>query len=615
MQRDAHRIAPPAVTEEGTTSPPNPLPKVGRIGGWASLITRIGADEADDEDLRRKKALLVLLAVLIAPVSVVWGILYLALGSAVGIAPLVYFAISVASLVVFARTKNFHSLLMVQLLDILVAPTAGGQMLVGGFLPSGAVGLWGILAPLGALVFLEVRRAVRWFVAFLVVFLLTGILGELLFADADLPTWFTSTMLALNVCGAGAIAFTLLAFFANQRNAALQALRAEQEKAEALLVNVLPSSIAERLKADGHRIADHFAEASILFADVVDFTPLAQRLSPAEMVGILDQLFSRFDELTELHGLEKIKTIGDCYMAVAGVPDPRPDHARKAALLALDMRAMLATSVVAGLPGLELRIGINSGPVVAGVIGRKRFLYDLWGDAVNIASRMESHGTPGEIQITRATFELVQDEFVCRQRGTIPVKGKGQMETWYLVGLRADPRSTESDISSTAPEASTHGHPPGGYGPTARGKVVRQDITTEASITIAAAPATVWKALTTPALIKRWFFGVDTETDWREGGPIVHRGEYEGMPYEDKGTIVNVEPERRLVHTHWSPVSGLPDREENYQEVTWSLAGRDGSTVLTVSETNLRSEEAKTTSEQAWNAALTALRELAESGV
>jgi guanylate cyclase len=185
-------------------------------------------------------------------------------------------------------------------------------------------------------------------------------------------------------------------------------------------------------------IADHFDSASILFADVVDFTPLAQRLAPAEVVGILDQLFSRFDTLVERHGLEKIKTIGDCYMAAAGVPDPHPDHARRAALLALDMRDAVATWALAGQRGLQLRIGINSGPVVAGVIGTKRFIYDLWGDAVNTASRMEAHGTPGEIQITGATYELLKDDFVCRRRGTIPVKGLGEMETWYLDGARPD---------------------------------------------------------------------------------------------------------------------------------------------------------------------------------
>jgi adenylate cyclase len=432
------------------SSPHSPSSRVGWIARATARLARIGADPRDDEELRQKKKLLVQLAVLIAPVSVVWGILYLALGSWVGIAPLVYCAISVASLVVFASTKNFRFLLVVQLLDILVAPTAGGQMLVGGFLPSGAVGVWGILAPMGALVFLELRQAVRWFVAFTVVFLFTGVLGELLFADADLPLWFTSTMLALNIVGAGSIAFMHLATFAHQRNEAFAALRVEQEKSEALLVNILPGSIAARLKAADQTIADHFDATSILFADVVDFTPLSQRLSPAETVDILDRLFSHFDSLVERHGLEKIKTVGDCYMAAAGVPDPHLDHARRAALLALDMREAVATSTVAGREGLELRIGINSGPVVAGVIGRKRFLYDLWSDAVNTASRMESHGTPGEIQITRETYELLKDEFFCRPRGTIPVKGKGEMETWYLVGSRSDDRRMDGGVGSEA---------------------------------------------------------------------------------------------------------------------------------------------------------------------
>jgi guanylate cyclase len=409
----------------------------GDPGGQVVDLAKIGADAGDDDALRQKKALLVLLAVLVLPVSVVWGGLYLAFGSPVGVVPFIYFAVSLGSLVVFARTKRFDLLLVTQLLDILLT-TAIGQMLIGGFLASGGVGLWGILAPLGALIFLDVRQAVWWFGAFVVVFVLTGIAGEVWFADADVPEWFTSTMLALNVIGTATVAFTLLATFAHQRNEALTALRAEQERAEALLLNVLPRQIAERLKADSHTIADQFDGASIVFADVVDFTPLAQRLAPVETVGMLDRLFSHFDVLVERHGLEKIKTIGDCYMAAAGVPDACPDHARRAALLALEMRDALTGPVIAAMPGLELRIGINSGPVIAGVIGTKRFLYDLWGDAVNTASRMESHGTPGEIQISRPTYELLKDEFVCRRRGTIVVKGKGEMETWFLVGPRAD---------------------------------------------------------------------------------------------------------------------------------------------------------------------------------
>jgi adenylate cyclase len=452
------------VTETGP-SRSRTRPGTAWIDNAAARLARLGADPEDDEELRQKKALLVLLAVLILPVSAVWGTAYLALGSPVGIVPYIYLAVSIGSLVLFARTRNFRLLLVIQLLDILLTTTAG-QMLVGGFLPSGGVGLWGILAPLGALVFLEVRRAISWFVAFALVFLLTGVAGEVLFHDADIPIWFTSSMLVLNVIGAGSVAFTLLARFAVQRDAALTALRVEQEKSELLLMNILPRSIAERLKAASQTIADHFDSASVLFADVVDFTPLAQRLAPAEVVGILDQLFSHFDTLLERHGLEKIKTIGDCYMAAAGVPDPSPDHARRTALLALDMREAVATSTVGDGFGLELRIGINSGPVVAGVIGSKRFLYDLWGDAVNTASRMESQSTPGEIQITRATYELLKDEFVCRRRGTIPVKGKGQMETWYLVGPRSDDGRTDRGVNSEAQEPSIGGQYPARERPT-----------------------------------------------------------------------------------------------------------------------------------------------------
>jgi guanylate cyclase len=310
---------------------------------------------------------------------------------------------------------------------------------LGGFLDSGGVGLWGILAPLGALVFSDVRSAVRWYVAFVVVFLGSGIAGEIVGPVWDpLPVWFTSTMLALNIVVGGAIVFTLLAVFAKQRREALAALREEQAKAENLLLNILPRSIADKLKDDTQPIADHFGSASILFADVVDFTPWSERLAPAEVVGYLDHLFSHFDDLTERYGLEKIKTIGDCYMVAAGVPTPRPDHARALALMALDMLEAMRSHDGVGHLGLDLRVGINSGPVVAGVIGRKRFLYDLWGDAVNTASRMESHGMPGRIQITAATYELLADEFECEPRGTIAVKGKGEIEAWYLIGPRHD---------------------------------------------------------------------------------------------------------------------------------------------------------------------------------
>jgi adenylate cyclase len=413
-----------------------------RLGARLALV---GADPGDDEDLRARKALLVLISVVILPVAALWGALYLAFGSPVGLVPLVYFGVLLGAIVVFSRTRDFPSLLRVGQVDILLAPTLS-MIPLGGFLDSGGVGLWGILAPLGALVFNDVRSAVRWYVAFLVVFLGSGLAGELLGPVwTPLPVWFTSTMLALNIAVGGTIVFLLLAVFASQRREALAALRQEQQKAENLLLNILPRSIADRLKAETQPIADQFGSASILFADVVDFTPWSERLPPAEVVGYLDHIFSHFDELVERYGLEKIKTIGDCYMVAAGVPTPRNDHARALALMALDMlKAMRAEDEVGHL-GLELRVGINSGPVVAGVIGRKRFLYDLWGDAVNTASRMESHGTPGRIQITRATYELLRDEFECEPRGTIAVKGKGEIEAWYLTGPRAERAAAAGD--------------------------------------------------------------------------------------------------------------------------------------------------------------------------
>jgi guanylate cyclase len=404
----------------------------------AARAADIGADPSDDEDLRARKALLVLISLLILPVSAVWGVLYLAFGSPVGVVPFVYFGVLLAALVVFARTRNFPRLLVVSQVDILLAPTLS-MIPIGGFVTAGGVGIWGILAPLGALVFSEVRSAARWYVAWLVVFLGSGIAGEIVGPVWNPgPSWFTTTMLALNIAVGGTIVFTLLAVFAGERRDALAALRVEQEKAESLLLNILPRSIADRLKAQDRPIADQFESASILFADVVDFTPWSEQLAPAEVVGYLDHLFTHFDALAERHGLEKIKTIGDCYMVAAGVPTPRPDHARVLALMALDMLEAMRANNELGHLGLQLRAGINSGPVVAGVIGRKRFLYDLWGDAVNTASRMESYGAPGRVQITRPTYELLADEFECESRGTITVKGKGEVEAWYLVGLGAD---------------------------------------------------------------------------------------------------------------------------------------------------------------------------------
>jgi guanylate cyclase len=413
-------------------------------------LAEVGAEPSDDEETRLQKALLVLIAILILPIAGIWAVLYLAFGAWTGWVAVLYAVISVASIAVFARTRDFDALLNVQLLDIAMAPTLS-MIFIGGWLPTGGVGLWGILAPLGALVFRGVASGIRWFVFWLALFLGSGIAAFVLGGESPLPEWFSSLMLALNIAVSGVIVYTLLALFAKQRQDALAGLRVAQARAENLLLNILPGSIAERLKDAPQTIADQFPAASVLFADVVDFTPRSDGLTAAEVVGLLDRLFGEFDALAERYGLEKIKTIGDAYMVAAGVPDPRPDHARALALLALDMVAATRSDGAVGDLDFVLRVGINSGPVVAGVIGRKRFLYDLWGDAVNTASRMESQGTADRIQITRATYELIKDEFECEYRGTVPVKGKGDMETWYLVGRRDVAVATASVPRADAP--------------------------------------------------------------------------------------------------------------------------------------------------------------------
>jgi len=209
------------------------------------------------------------------------------------------------------------------------------------------------------------------------------------------------------------------------------AAKREREKADNLLLNVLPTEIANRLKEENGTIADGYDEISILFADVVGFTPLSELLTPHQSVELLDEIFTFFDILADKYDLEKIRTIGDGYMAIGGAPRPKKDHAQAVARMALDMKTYMA-NYANGDHELQIRIGINSGPAVAGIIGTTKFHYDVWGDAVNTAARMESHGEPGKIQIGPGTYELIKKEFRCTPRGVVDVKGKGSMQTWFL---------------------------------------------------------------------------------------------------------------------------------------------------------------------------------------
>ncbi|MGG6293051.1 adenylate/guanylate cyclase domain-containing protein [Leptolyngbya sp. AN02str] len=217
---------------------------------------------------------------------------------------------------------------------------------------------------------------------------------------------------------------------------ALAELESEREKSERLLLNILPEAVARQLKQEHRTIAENFAEASVLFADIVGFTELSSSSPPEEMVTLLNQIFSTFDYLAERHGLEKIKTIGDSYMVVGGLPTERIDHLEAIADMALDMQWAIAQFSASHSRPFQMRIGINTGPVVAGVIGVKKFIYDLWGDTVNTASRMESHGVAGGIQVTEAVFQRLKHRYRFESRGAIPIKGKGSMVVYLLTGKR-----------------------------------------------------------------------------------------------------------------------------------------------------------------------------------
>ncbi len=219
-------------------------------------------------------------------------------------------------------------------------------------------------------------------------------------------------------------------------------LNCEREKSERLLLHILPKTIAEQLKEYQGSLAERFQDSTVLFADIVGFTPFSAQISPLELVSVLNTIFSQFDQLAEKHGLEKIKTIGDAYMVAGGLPVARPDHAQAIAAMALDMQKAISKIPNHKQESFTIRIGIHSGPVVAGVIGVTKFIYDLWGDTVNVASRMESSGVSSKIQVTETTYNLCRDHYVFEKRGEIEVKGKGKMTTYWLIGKIEDDEET-----------------------------------------------------------------------------------------------------------------------------------------------------------------------------
>jgi adenylate cyclase len=409
---------------------------------WASTAVgradAVGSLPSDTPDERLRKSALVLSSLLITVLSFVWVGTYAALGLwRSALIPLAYQVASLVGLAFFARTKRYAAYRASQVAMFLVLPFLL-QWSLGGFVESGAVTIWAFVAPLGALVFYGPRQAIPWFGAFLALVAFSAAIdGVLPEPSEEIPSSVVVVFFALNIFGPSITTFALLEHFVRSRDRAHGLLAAEQERSETLLLSIFPQAIAERLKISQDVIAERSEEVSVVFADITGFTRIAERLRAEEVVVLLDEIFSAFDELVAHHGLEKIKTIGDGYLAAAGIPTPRTDHAAAAARLALAMRQALAELPIAS--GLNLRVGIDSGPVVAGVIGRTKFGYDLWGDTVNTASRMQSHALPGAIQVTERTQRRLQDGFILERRAGVVVKGKGEMTTYLLLEERPQP--------------------------------------------------------------------------------------------------------------------------------------------------------------------------------
>ncbi len=391
-----------------------------------SQVARWGSQPGDDEHTRLNKALIVGASVLFIPAGWVWAAGYFGLGLPLaGALPLSASFILLVSLLYYLRTHRYSFLLWVALTQTLFMPAAL-SIALGGFVNSGLVILWSALAPFAALILEDLRSALGWFVAFLAVIGFSAWLQPQLPYIRPLPESLVMLSFVMNLGNAFVITFITAAYFVAQKEIF-------KARSEALLLNILPPEIAEILKEKPRHIAQTYPQASVLFADIVNFTPLSASLSAGEVVDMLNDIFSAFDVITKKHGLEKIKTIGDCYMAAAGVPRPRADHAEALASAALEMQAYMRTHTFYGR-SLQIRAGIHSGEVVAGVIGRDKFIYDLWGDTVNTASRMESHGLPDTIQVTAQTASLLPASFHLKRRGVVRVKGKGAVEVHFLTG-------------------------------------------------------------------------------------------------------------------------------------------------------------------------------------
>jgi len=395
-----------------------------------ALIERIErrlALPGDDEMLRKRKVAAFFAGLFGSSVALVFVVLYFSVDEPLVAwlytSTFVWTAVGLA--VLWRRPRAYYNTVLLTTVYVTIHPWVV-TLFTGGYSSGRLPMLWALLGPGFAVLLIGIRPALFNSALYVVLACVAALLDPWAAAHAlDLPDWFRLLAGTLSAVVPGMmVVFVSLFLFRQAERARMQA--------DALLLNILPSPVADRLKRDPTTIAESFSEVTVLFADLVGFTQMSAAADPQDIVGLLNTIFSEFDTLSERHGLEKIKTIGDAYMVVGGLPTPRPDHVAAVAAFAIDALEVLKNHRALDGNPLCIRIGINTGPTVAGVIGRRKFIYDLWGDTVNTASRMESFGLENAIQVTQAVRDELQGRYVFEERGPIEVKGKGQMMTYLL---------------------------------------------------------------------------------------------------------------------------------------------------------------------------------------
>src|SRR5258705_6599714 len=410
------------------------------------LIARLAAaaiDESDSEELRLRKTLLMFASGLMNLAAILWLLIYMWMGLKLPISvPLGFQVVSAAVLVIYLRTRNFDFFRVAQLSLFLFFPFVI-QWSIGSFVSSSGVALLALLAPVGAMVCYGTRQSIPWFIAFVALTVLSGVFDFFLASGENygIPMKTVAVFFVMNFTIISTMVYLLLRYFVQARDRFERALaeqhdlvRTEREKSEKFLLSILPGHVAEALKYQPGTIADGFADVSVMFADVVNFTRLAEELTPNQVVSFLDEVFTRFDRLAEQHGLDKIKTIGDAYMVVGGLTQTLHNYVDHVADMALEMIELTRSDAQMRRLGVQLHIGIATGPAIAGVIGATRFIYDLWGDTVNLASRLTSEAEPGSILVDKTTFRRLGQRYSCDAPQDIEIKGKGSTTTYRLSG-------------------------------------------------------------------------------------------------------------------------------------------------------------------------------------